>query len=222
MTKYSNQGHIRMYYQESGWLEGIRAPLLWALLLEFITGVLLLAYSQPPSLQISCNLHRQAGSSVKQLLPKCSWNHSTGVIQESGFGERWLFPSISFNLTKHTVYRVLKGLTSSEGWLSYHKMSPWIQLYNYQYYGIWKVLRFQQACSYRFGIIHTDEWGLWWMYYLRQMTPSSLQRTSQVKALLIKCVFLWSEDMRRIQSKLMSGYSSHLYMAVNKVLIKIT
>lgn len=41
------------------------------------------------------------------------------------------------------------------------------------------------------------------------------------EGLLIKCVFLWS-DTRWIQSKFMSGYSSRLYMAVNKVLVKIT
>lgn len=137
---------------------------------------------------------------------------------------KWVWGTVpsSFHWTgKHIVHWVLKGLTSSEGWLSYHKMSPWIQLYNYQYYGIWKVLRFQQARSYRFRIIHNNELGSWWMHYLRQMTPSPLQRTSQVKALLIKSVFLWP-DTRRILSKLMSGYPFHLYMAVNKVLVKIT
>lgn len=53
------------------------------------------------------------------------------------------------------------------------------------------------------------------------MTPSPSERTSQVKVLLIKCVFLWL-DMRQILFKLMPGYLFHIYTVMNNMLVKIT
>lgn len=53
------------------------------------------------------------------------------------------------------------------------------------------------------------------------MMPSPSERTSQVKALLIKCVFLWS-DMRQILFKLMPGYLFHIYTVMSNTLVKIT